>query len=66
MQDAARSQPPTIDEATAQSPHDANAPFVRLWQGFLTGRVLIATALLLLQLALLSVQPGGNPLVWLV
>ena len=41
-------------------------PFVRLWQGFLTGRVLIATALLLLQLALLSVQPGGNPLVWLV
>ena len=66
MQDAARSPPPTIDEATAQSPHDANAPFVRLWQGFLTGRVLIATALLLLQLALLSVQPGGNPLVWLV
>lgn len=66
MQDAVHSQPPITDEAASRSLQDANAPFVRLWQGFLTGRVLIATALLLLQLALLSMQPGGNPLVWLV
>lgn len=55
-----------MDEAAARSLRDANAPFVRLWQGFLTGRVLIAAALLLLQLALLGMQPGSNPLVWLV
>ncbi|CAB5701778.1 Sensor protein ZraS [Delftia tsuruhatensis] len=66
MQDPAPEQTPAMDEAAARSLRDANAPFVRLWQGFLTGRVLIAAALLLLQLALLGMQPGSNPLVWLV
>jgi len=50
-----------------------NAPFVRLWQGFLAGRVLIAACLLALQI-LLSMAGGGwgsgshgaalNPLLW--
>lgn len=31
------------------SPSAADAPFVRMWRGFLTGRVMVALALLFLQ-----------------
>lgn len=55
------------DEAAAWPGQDPNMPFTRLWQGFLTGRVLIAAALLVLQLFLLRIPPTGDtPLVWLV
>ncbi|MDR2297932.1 MAG: PAS domain-containing protein [Comamonas sp.] len=47
---------------------DANlkAPFVRLWQAFLSGRVLLAVALLLLQTLNLQLQKISSPLVWLI
>ena len=55
-------------EASArQAPEDPDLPFTRLWRGFLTGRVLIAAALLLLQLPLLRMRlQGDTALVWLV
>ena len=42
---------------------DANlkAPFVRLWQAFLSGRVLLAVALLLLQTLHLQLQKISSP-----
>lgn len=43
-----------------------NAPFVRLWQAFLSGRVLLALALVLLQTLNLQLQNISSPLVWLV
>ena len=43
-----------------------NAPFVRLWQAFLSGRVLLALALVLLQTLNLQLQNISTPLVWLV
>ncbi|MDR0224922.1 MAG: PAS domain-containing sensor histidine kinase [Burkholderiaceae bacterium] len=64
MQDTAPAPVPGAPEAWPdQGP---NSPFIRLWQGFLTGRVLIAAALLVLQLALVRMQPLGSPLAWLV
>jgi len=44
---------------SAMQAHSANMPFVRLWHGFLTGRVLIAACLLVLQLLLST--PGDAP-----
>ena len=43
-----------------------NAPFVRLWQAFLSGRVFLALALILLQALNLQLQNISSPLVWLV
>ena len=41
------------------------APFVRLWQAFLSGRVLLAVALILLQTLNWQLQGISSPLVWL-
>lgn len=50
--------------------HDAgaslNAPFIRLWHAFLTGRVLLAIALLLLQVLNQQLQNIHSPLVWMI
>ena len=43
-----------------------NAPFVRLWQAFLSGRVLLALALILLQTLNLQLQNISSPLAWLI
>lgn len=43
-----------------------NAPFVRLWQAFLSGRVFLALALILLQALNLQLQSISSPLVWLI
>ena len=43
-----------------------NAPFVRLWQAFLTGRVLLAAALVLLQVSGIRLQATVTPLIWTV
>ncbi len=65
MQDAPDLSTPPAGPAAWRA-QDPDTPFARLWQGFLTGRVLIAALLLLLQLLLLRVQPpGGTPLAWL-
>lgn len=72
MQDMAPSPLSASDEAGAWPGQDPDSPFTRLWQGFLTGRVLIAGALLVMQLVLLRMPPfggapsRGTPLVWLV
>lgn len=43
-----------------------NAPFVRLWQAFLSGRVLLALALILLQAMNLQLQNLSSPIIWLI
>jgi two-component system sensor histidine kinase PilS (NtrC family) len=43
-----------------------NAPLVRLWQAFLTGRVLLAAALVLLQVSGIRLQATVTPLIWTV
>ncbi|WP_027017152.1 sensor histidine kinase [Comamonas composti] len=48
-----------------QGSPDSN-PFVRLWRGYLIGRVLVATGLLLLQAWISRMNLAGTPLVWLV
>ena len=51
---------------TRQADASLNAPFIRIWQAFLSGRVLLATALVLLQALSTQLQATASPLVWLV
>ena len=56
---------PLESAISRQADASLNAPFVRLWQAFLSGRVLLAFALLLLQTLNLQLQNISSPLVWL-
>ena len=49
-----------------QADASLNAPFIRLWQAFLSGRILLAMALVLLQTLSQQLQNTGSSLVWLV
>ena len=56
-----------LDEAISRrADASLNAPFVRLWQAFLSGRVLLALALVLLQTLNLQLQNISSPLAWLI
>lgn len=56
---------PLESAISRQADASLNAPFVRLWQAFLSGRVLLAVALLVLQTLNLQFQNISSPLVWL-
>ena len=43
------------------APHPGNAPFLRLWNAFLTARVMVALALLTLQFLGLALGQAGEP-----
>ena len=45
---------------------ESNLPFARLWRVFLNGRILIALALVLIQMLETRWQAGLNPMVWAV
>ena len=51
---------------TALPPAMDETPFLRLWHGFLTGRTMIALALLLLQAVGQVINQASNPLVLMV
>ena len=59
-------QIPPESAISRQADASLKAPFVRLWQAFLSGRVLLAVAMLLLQTLNLQLQNISTPLVWLV
>ena len=57
---------PLESAISRQADVNLKAPFVRLWQAFLSGRVLLAVALILLQTLNWQLQNISSPLVWLI